>query len=154
MKYLVAALLLAGWPAAASGQAGTPAHVVIPVEQVSWKAGPPSLNAGAQSAVLYGDPSKDGVFVMRLKLPAGFRIAPHTHPRPEILTVISGAFHIGMGKEADPAKARKLSPGGFFAFDPGLAHFAHVDEETVVQLSSTGPWTIEYVDPADDPRKQ
>ena len=90
---------------------------------------------------------------MRLKLPAGFRIAPHTHPMPEILTVISGAFHIGMGSEADPAMARRLAPGGFFAFDPGLTHYAHVEEETVVQLSSTGPWTINYVDPADDPRQ-
>lgn len=129
------------------------AHVIVEAPQVAWKAGPPSLSAGAQSAVLYGDPSKDGVFVMRLKLPPGFRIAPHTHPRPEILTVISGAFHIGMGETADPAKARRLPAGAFFAFDPGLAHYAHVEEETVVQLSSTGPWVIRYVNPADDPRQ-
>jgi quercetin dioxygenase-like cupin family protein len=90
--------------------------------------------------------------VMRLKLPAGFRIDPHTHPKPEILTVISGAFHIGMGTIADPAKAQRLLAGGFFAFDPGLPHYAHVEVETVVQLSSTGPWTINYVNPADDPR--
>ena len=147
-----AALALIAAPASSTGENGHPAHRILAVENVAWVAGPASLQPGAQAAVLYGDPSKDGVFVMRLKLPAGFRIAPHTHPRPEILTVISGAFHIGMGTHADSAKAQRLAAGGFFAFDPGLAHFAHVEEETVVQLSSTGPWTINYLNPADDPR--
>jgi quercetin dioxygenase-like cupin family protein len=137
-----------------AGQTGQPAHHIIAADQVSWTAGPPSLESGAQSAVLHGDPGKEGLFVMRLKLPAGFRIAPHTHPKPEIVTVISGAFNVGMGDTADPASARRLPAGSFFAFDPGLAHYAHVDEETVVQISSTGPWAIEYVNPADDPREK
>lgn len=145
-------LALAALVAADESKAAKPAHVVLEVGEVAWKAGPPSLPAGAQAAVLHGDPSKEGLFVMRLKLPPGYRIAPHTHPRPEIVTVVSGAFHIGMGTAADPAKARRLPAGGFFAFDPGLAHYAHVEEETVVQLSSTGPWAITYVNPSDDPR--
>lgn len=136
--------------AAATGQ---PVHKVVPADQVSWGAGPPTLPAGAQAAVLHGDPSKDGMFVMRLKMPAGYAIPPHTHPKPEIVTVISGAFNVGMGNAADRGKAQRLASGSFFAFDPGLAHYAHVDEETVVQISSTGPWGIEYVNPADDPRK-
>lgn len=158
MKYVIGALVLASGPAYAADQsahaahAAQPAHKIVTSEQVNWTAGPASFQPGSQAAVLYGDPSKEGVFVMRLKLPAGFRIAPHTHPKPEILTVISGAFHIGMGTVVDPAEAQRLPAGGFFAFDPGLAHYAHVEEETVVQLSSTGPWTINYVNPADDPR--
>lgn len=147
---IVTAALFAG--SAAQAQGDQPAHKIVMADQVTWTAGPPSLLPGAQAAVLYGDPSKDGVFVMRLKLPAGFRIAPHTHPRPEIVTVISGAFHIGMGTAADDSKAQKLPAGSLFAFDPGLAHYARVEEETVIQLSSTGPWAINYVDPADDPR--
>lgn len=158
MKFVIGALVLASGPAYAADQspnaahAAQPAHKIVTSEQVTWTAGPASFQPGSQAAVLYGDPSKQGVFVLRLKLPAGFRIAPHTHPKPEILTVISGAFHIGMGTVADPAKAQRLPAGGFFAFDPGLAHYAHVEEETVVQLSSTGPWAINYVNPADDPR--
>lgn len=61
---------------------------------------------------------------------------------------------MGMGKIADPTKAQRLGPRSFFAFDPGLAHYAHVEDETMVQLSSTGPWTINYVSPADDPRQK
>lgn len=140
-------------PAAAQHAAGK-AHMMVSPQQIKWSAGPPSLPAGARAAVLYGDPSKEGLFVLRLRLPKGYRIPPHTHPRPEIVTVISGAFHVGMGSKADPAKARRLAPGSFFAFDPGMAHYAHVQEDTVVQLSSTGPWSINYIDPADDPRRK
>jgi quercetin dioxygenase-like cupin family protein len=153
MKTLIAAAMVMSVGATAAQQPH-PAHRIVTPEAVSWAAGPASLQQGAQAAVLYGDPAKEGMFLMRLKLPPGFRIAPHTHPRPEILTVISGAFHIGMGTVADEAKAQRLGPGSFFAFDPGLPHYAHVEEETVVQLSSTGPWTINYVNPADDPRQK
>lgn len=150
----LAAVLLAMPVGAAATQHGHRlVHTILEANEVEWKAGPASMRPGAQAAVLYGDPSKEGVFVMRLKLPPGFRIAPHTHPKPEILTVISGGFHIGMGTVADETKSQRLGPGSFFAFDPGLAHYAHAEEETVVQLSSTGPWTINYVNPADDPRR-
>lgn len=153
MKKLIMAAALLCTPAAAISQEAPPTHTIITPAEIEWKPGPSSLQPGAQSSVLYGDPSNEGVFVMRLKLPSGFKIAPHTHPKPEILTVVSGAFYIGMGRTADEAKSQRLGPGAFFAFDPGLEHYAHVEEETVVQLSSTGPWTITYVDPSDDPRQ-
>lgn len=153
MKAVIAATaLLAG--NAAHAQGDQPTHKIVKADEVTWSAGPPSLPAGAQAAVLYGDPTKEGLFAMRLKLPAGYRIAPHRHPKPEIVTVISGAFHIGMGANADPATTQRLQPGSFFAFDPGLVHYAHVQEDTVVQLNSTGPWAITYDNPADDPRNK
>ena len=129
-------------------------HTLLTPPQLKWNAAPPSLPPGAKAAVLYGDPAREGMFVLRLRLPKGYRIPPHTHPKPEIVTVISGAFHVGMGKTANAAQAKRLPPGSFFAFDPGMAHYAHVQEETVVQLSSTGPWTITYVNERDDPRKK
>ncbi|HET7678960.1 MAG TPA: cupin domain-containing protein [Xanthobacteraceae bacterium] len=134
--------------------AAQPAHTIVSADQISWASGPPSLPPGAQAAVLHGDPAKDGLFALRLKLPAGYSIAPHTHPRPEIVTVISGTFNVGMGDVADKAKAQRLAAGSFFAFNPGMAHYAHVEEETVVQINSTGPWAINYVNPADDPRER
>lgn len=138
----------------ASAQHAGKIHRITTPSQIKWAAGPPSLPPGAQTAVLYGDPTKEGLFVMRLRLPKGYRIAPHTHPRPEILTVISGAFHLGTGETAVAARARPLPAGSFFALEPGTAHYAHVRQPTVVQLSSTGPWTINYVNAADDPRRK
>ena len=138
----------------ASAQTSGHAHKILTPPQIKWSAAPPSLPPGAQAAILYGDPATEGMFVLRLRLPSGYRIPPHTHPKPEIVTVVSGAFHVGMGSKVDPKQARRLPPGSFFAFDPGMAHYAHVQEETVVQLSSTGPWSINYINEADDPRKK
>ena len=127
-------------------------HVLIESGGFEYKAGPASLAEGAEYSVLYGDPGTDGVFAMRLKLPDGFHIAPHFHTQPEIVTVISGTFRIGMGEEANPDEATALEAGGFFAYPPGMAHYAYAEGETVIQLNSTGPWTITYVRDDDDPR--
>lgn len=129
-------------------------HVLIESDAFEYAAGPGSLDEGAEYAVLYGDPGGNGVFAMRLKLPDGFHIAPHHHTQPEIVTVISGRFLIGMGEQADPQAATVLDPGGFFAYPPGMVHYAYSEGETVIQLNSTGPWTITYVRDEDDPRKQ
>src|SRR3954454_19878869 len=66
-------------------------------QDIKWSPGPPSLPAGAEVALLYGDPAKEGLFALRLKVPKGYRVPPHTHPRPEIATVLSGTVRLGMG---------------------------------------------------------
>jgi quercetin dioxygenase-like cupin family protein len=129
-------------------------HKLLAPGDVKWGPGPASLPPGAEAAILYGDPTKEGLFAMRLKFPKGYRIAPHTHPKPEIVTVIAGTFRLGMGDSADLSKAKALTAGGFIAMSPGQAHYAGADEETIVQLNSTGPWAVTYVNPKDDPRKK
>jgi quercetin dioxygenase-like cupin family protein len=127
-------------------------HSIFAANDIKWSPAPPSIPAGAQAAILYGDPGKDGMFALRLKFPKGYAFAPHTHPKPAIVTVISGTFRLGMVETADRTKA--LSAGSFFALQPGMAHFAFADEDTVVQFDSNGPWAITYVNPNDDPRRK
>ena len=103
--------------------------------------------------MLFGDPSKEGLFAMRVKFPAGYAIPPHTHPVDEVVTVVSGTFKLGMGETADKGAANPLPAGSFFALPPNTAHFAYADEETVVQITTIGPWGLTYINPADDPRK-
>jgi quercetin dioxygenase-like cupin family protein len=140
-------------PAATSALAADEHKLVTP-QEIKWVAGPPSIPPGAQAAVLYGDPGKEGLFSLRLKLPKGYHIPPHTHPKPEVVTVISGTFRLAMGDKADASKGTALPAGSFFALSPGMSHFAYADEDTVIQLNSTGPWSLTYVNPADDPRKK
>jgi quercetin dioxygenase-like cupin family protein len=128
-------------------------HVVVPAGTVAWGPGPASIEEGAEAAVLYGDPTAEELFALRLKLPDGYHIAPHTHPRPEIVTVLSGTFHLGTGENPDRAAAEPLEAGSFFGFEPGMTHYAYTKGETVIQLNSMGPWDIEYVNDEDDPRK-
>jgi quercetin dioxygenase-like cupin family protein len=145
------AVILFGGPAAAQTTDG---HKIIAAQEIKWAPGPPSIPPGAEAATLYGDASKEGQFALRLKLPTGYAIPPHTHPKAEVVTVISGTFRLGMGEKADKTKAQALPAGSFFALAPGMAHFASAEEDTVIQLNSTGPWSLTYVNPTDDPRKK
>jgi quercetin dioxygenase-like cupin family protein len=112
-----------------------------------------SLPAGAQSAILEGDPTKAGPFTLRVKMPDGYRIPPHYHPGVEHVTVIQGTFVLGMGEKVNTDTEKPL-PAGSFSFMPaGMRHFARTQGETIVQLHGVGPWGITYVNPSDDPRK-
>ncbi len=125
---------------------------LYPAADIQWKDGPASLPAGAKFAVLEGDPSKEGFFTMRLWFPDGYKIQPHWHPKVEHVTVISGTFYLGMGEKFDQTGAREM-PAGTFGFWPAeMRHFAWAKGNTVVQLHGIGPWSITYVNPADDPR--
>lgn len=129
-------------------------HKLVSPQEMTWAPGPPSIPPGAQTVLLYGDPGKEGLFAMRLKLPNGYHIPPHTHPKPEVVTVMSGTIRLGMGKTADQSKAQAMPAGSFFALAPGMEHYVFADGETVIQLNSNGPWGLTYVNPKDDPRQK
>jgi rhodanese-related sulfurtransferase/quercetin dioxygenase-like cupin family protein len=125
---------------------------LYPADKINWKPGPPSLPPGASIAVLEGDPTKEGPFVFRVKVPDGYRIPPHTHPKTERVTVISGTFNIGMGDTFDTNKTQAMPTGTYGHWPAGMHHFVWAKGETVVQFHGDGPWTINYLNPADDPR--
>jgi quercetin dioxygenase-like cupin family protein len=128
-------------------------HKVLAPNDVTWGPAPASVPKGAQAAAIYGDPSKEGLFALRLKLPKGYHIPPHTHPKPELVTVLSGTLRLGEGATADQGKTKALPAGSFFAMSPGMQHYVYADEETVLQLNTNGPWGLTYVNEKDDPRK-
>jgi quercetin dioxygenase-like cupin family protein len=121
-------------------------------DELKWQDGPKSLPAGAKITVLEGDPTKEGPFVMRLKLPDGYSIPAHTHPKTERLTVLSGTFNIAMGENLDKKSGRKMPAGTFGFWAAGMKHFVWAEGETVVQLHGMGPWSIKYLNASDDPR--
>ncbi|ACP21492.1 hypothetical protein NGR_b00180 (plasmid) [Sinorhizobium fredii NGR234] len=149
----LSAVVCIGLCGIASFASAEDAHTIIAPDDVKWAPAPKILPAGAETAVLFGDPSKEGLFALRLKVPSGYAVPPHTHPADEVVTVISGTINLGMGETADRSASKALSAGSFFALPPGMAHFAYFDEETVVQITTNGPWGIKYVNPADDPQK-
>ena len=112
----VASLLAIGWIVSrgiASFASAEDAHTVITPNEVKWGPASKALPAGAEAAVLFGDPTKEGPFALRLKLPAGYAIPPHTHPRLEVDTVISGTINLGMGETADRSAAKAIPAGSF-----------------------------------------
>ena len=128
-------------------------HTVVPADQLKWGPAPPAFPKGAQIAVLSGDPSKDGLYVLRLKVPAGYKVPAHTHPNDENVTVIAGTFVIGMGPKLDAMRGAAVKVGGFVHIPKGMQHYAWFTEESIIQVHGTGPQGIIYVDPAEDPRK-
>jgi quercetin dioxygenase-like cupin family protein len=128
-------------------------HGTVQADGLTWVA-PAAYAAGAQLAVVKGDPTKEGQYVVRLKVPAGYKIAAHTHPNDENVTVLSGSFNIGTGDKLDEAKGIQVKAGGYSYVAKGMTHYAWFTEETVLQLHGIGPQGITYVNPADDPRKK
>jgi quercetin dioxygenase-like cupin family protein len=102
---------------------------------------------------LEGDPSKPGFFTMRLKVPDGYHFPAHWHASAERVTVLSGTLYLGLGDGSNRAAAVPLTAGTYSSMAPNTPHFAWTRGETILQLSSLGPWTLTYVNPADDPRK-
>lgn len=160
---LVPALLFAASAAAAQTNAPDRASTRSPADQPSapavqsasdsaWGPVPPALPAGAQIAVLQGNPFGDGVYTIRLKMPRGYTVPPHFHPTDEMVTVISGNLQIGMGDRVDTKKVKSLKPGAFIAASAGMHHYAIARGETVVQVHGQGPFAITYVNAKDDPR--
>ena len=127
-------------------------HKIVAANEVQWGDAPPSLPPGAKIAVLDGDPNKAGSFTVRLQMPAGYKIPPHTHPTTERVTGISGNAHLGMGEKFDESAAKDVNPGTFVVLPAGMAHFGYATEESVLQIQSEGPFKIKYINPADDPR--
>jgi len=125
---------------------------LYPPAAIQWKEGPAALPPGAKVAVLEGDPTKEGPFVVRFQFPDGYHVPPHTHPKTERVTVISGALYLATGEALDRNSAKKLPPGSFGYWPAGMKHTAWSEGETIIQLHGIGPWQINYVNPADDPR--
>jgi quercetin dioxygenase-like cupin family protein len=140
--------------ASSAGRAQAPAaaHAGMLPSEIKWGPAPPALPPGAQAAVLAGDPGKEGVFVIRAKFPAGYRIPPHWHPTDELITVLSGTFQFGMGEKFDAAALRSYPAGSFVNAAKEMRHFAQAKGPTVIEVTGAGPFTLTYVNPADDPR--
>ena len=122
-------------------------------DQIKFGPVPPALPPGAQLAVLEGDPmGPSGDYTIRLKMPDGYRIAPHWHPKRENVTVVSGSFKVGMGDSFDASKMEVFPAGSFAYLDPSMHHYGMAVGETVVQVHGAAPFQINYVNPSDDPR--
>lgn len=137
-----------------STKAATHTASITTPETVKWGDAPPVLSPGAQFAVLTGNPAGTGEYVVRLKMPDGFKIMPHWHPTQENVSVISGEFHVGMGDKFDETGMQALQPGSFAAMPAHMHHFAVAKGETIVQVNGIAPFKLNYVNPSDDPSKK
>lgn len=143
-------------PASAPVPAPAPAssHVMLKASDTQWGDAPPALERGAQAAVIAGNPgAAGGLFVLRLKMPAGYRVARHWHPSDEHVTVIEGDLTLDMG-DGDKKHTATFGPGDYVLLPTKMQHAASTKDGNVVQVHGTGPFELIYVDNKDDPRKR
>jgi hypothetical protein len=152
---IVGTLCVAGHLVTIAAHAGAHDKNAFTPETIPWGPPPPFVPPGAQLAVIEGNPAAfTGDYTVRLKMPDGYRIAPHWHPQRENVTVISGTFKVGMGDTFDKDKMGSFPAGSFAYLDPDMHHYAMASGEVIVQVHGSAPLQFNYVNPADDPSKK
>ena len=159
MKYVTATTALLGGlcifliPQAYAQDSHPGAHTMLTPPDLQWQDAA-GLPPGTKVAVIEGPMNEAVPFTVRIKFPAGAKVPPHWHPAIEHVTVISGVFKAGLGDKLDESKTRALPVGSIAIMQPKTTHFGMFNEETILQVHGIGPWQIDYVNPADDPRKK
>jgi quercetin dioxygenase-like cupin family protein len=152
---LAGVLCLAGQRFTTAARPASHENSAFTPETIPWGPPPPVIAPGAQLAVIEGNPgASSGDYTVRLKMPDGYRIAPHWHPSRENVTVISGTFKVGMGDTFDTSKMGAFPAGSFAYMDPDMHHYAMASGEVIVQVHGSAPLQFNYVNPGDDPSKK
>lgn len=152
LAYIVSFAVLCGVAGAQEPQA--PAHILMAPTETQWGEAPAVFEKGMSFTVVSGDPGKPGLYLVRAKMPAGYKIAPHWHPSDEHVTVLSGTLALGMGEKFDKASMKELPSGGYALLPAEMRHFAMATTAVTIQVHGQGPFGLTYVNPADDPSKR
>jgi len=141
-----------------TGTSNAPAAVlsaakIVAAADIKWMDAPPFLEKGAKLAVISGDPGLPEPFTLRLQMPNGYKIAPHTHPTDEHVTVLSGTFRAAMGTKWDDKALTDFAPGSYANMATSMPHYAEAKGVTVVQVHGVGPFVVNYINPADQPKR-
>jgi uncharacterized RmlC-like cupin family protein len=107
---------------------------------------------GLEQVNLVGDPAKPGPYTIRLRFPAGYKVAPHTHPDSREITILFGTVHTGYGDKFDAEKLKALPAESFYTEPANVSHFLEMREAVMVQVSGMGPSGRKFVNPADNPK--
>jgi hypothetical protein len=136
----------------AVAQTAAPGVMALTPSEMKWGAQGGLALPGMEQLKLVGDPAKPGPYTIRLKFPAGYKLAPHTHPDSREVTILSGTWYTGYGDKFDQATLKALPAGSFYTEPANVAHFVEVREPVIIQVSGTGPSGRKFVNPADNPK--
>src|SRR5262245_7078156 len=125
-----------------------PEPMALTPSEVKWESQGGLALGGIEQAKLVGDPTKPGPYTIRLKFPAGYKLAPHTHPDYREVTILSGTWYMGYGEKFDEGALKALPAGRFYTEHANLPHFVAVREPVLIQVSGTGPSGRVFVDVA------
>jgi quercetin dioxygenase-like cupin family protein len=137
---------------AVMAQAESASVVALTPSEMKWTKQGALATPGLEQLNLVGDPTRAGPYTLRLRFPKGYKIPPHTHPDSREVTILSGVFATGYGETFDSAKLKILPAGSFYTEPANVPHYIEIEEDTVLQVSGTGPSGRNFVKPADSPK--
>ena len=143
-KTFLAVVLLTVPAARLSAQTPAADHVVVTPDQLHWT----PYYAGGEQAILLGDPSRPGPYVLRVRFPAGLHIQPHYHLDNRIVQVLYGTMYFAVGESGDTTKMRAIPAGSLWTEPARMIHYAWTGNgEVVLQVVGTGPTETKTVAP-------
>ena len=145
---------LSAQQAGSAGDMKSMGHIMLNTGDFKWMDAPPGLPPGSKVSVLSGDPSKPGPFTIRAMFPENYKVPPHTHPSYENVVVLEGSLYMGSGEKLEESKAMKLDAGGYSAIPANAPHYVFCKDKVTLQINGEGPFAINYINPADDPRNK
>lgn len=107
---------------------------------VTWNNLPGEKNL--EYSVMAGNPLKDSMFIVWLKLPKNYADVVHAHKKIRYDTIISGNYYIGFGDKIDKSQTQRLGVGSFINFPANVNHYGYTHDETIIQISGIGPWEV------------
>jgi hypothetical protein len=134
------------------GSASTAKADTATGDGLAWGPPPPGLPTGARVAVVSGDPAKAGPYTVRVEMPPDYTVRPHHHPMSEELRLLQGTLHLGYGKKWDERAMKAMVTATPVPIGAKVPHFLHAADRVLLEVQSTGPFAITYIDPKDDPR--
>lgn len=135
-------------------QPGEAVFKAILQEEIDWKPFP-AFPPSARLAIVVGQPLQDGPYTIRVKVPGGVKLMPHSHAEDRVYTVIAGVFYIGLGDKFDAEKLQAYPPGSVIVLPGNTSHFHWAKSgEYITQVTAIGPLGLEYIDAKDDPRNK
>jgi anti-sigma factor ChrR (cupin superfamily) len=138
--------------AVAAAQTTGPGVMALTPSEMKWTSQGGLALQGMEQIILVGDPTEPGPYTLRLKFPAGYKLAAHTHPDSREVTILSGTWYTGYGDKFDAAALKALPEGSFYTEPANVPHFVEVREPVVIQVTGTGPSGRKFVNPADNPK--
>jgi len=146
-RLTVALLLGLGVILTAVADEPVPMQRLTPAEISALVGAAPAGAAGPRMTVLVGDPTKPGLYTVRVTIAAHTQVRPHTHRDNRSVVVVAGLWRVGYGKSFDAGVLKELPPGSFYTEPAGQPHFAEArDEPVVIQVTGYGPSDTQFVE--------
>ena len=137
----------------ASAFTKTGGQLLVRAKNILWSPAPASLPAGAKAALLQGNPTETGRYVIRVQFPANYKIPFHSYANAMDVTVVSGTLYVANTQTFDKKKAFAIKPGDFYHLPARAPQFTFTKGETVLEIHGEGPLKLTYTSSTDDPLK-